>query len=83
VHGINNEFKPVISFADFDNYQMIIYNRWGDEIFKSNDITIGWDGRVGGKIVQEGQYMYYISVADGFGSLIERRGAVLMLVGKD
>lgn len=83
VYGINNEFKPVISFADFDNYQMIIYNRWGDAIFETNDINTGWDGRVGGNIAQEGQYMYYISVADGFGSLIERRGAVLMLVGKD
>lgn len=83
VNGVNNVFKPVISFADFENYQMIIYNRWGDQIFETTDIEEGWDGKVNGKLVQEGQYMYYISVADGFGGFNERKGAVIMLVSKD
>jgi len=83
VNGVNNIFKPVISFADFENYKMIIYNRWGDPIFETDDIFEGWDGTVNGNLVQEGQYMYYISIADGFGGFNERRGAVLMLVSKD
>ncbi len=83
INGVNNIFRPVISFADFSNYRMIIYNRWGDPIFETQDILEGWDGTVNGKIVQEGQYMYYISVADGFGGFNERRGAVIMLVSKD
>jgi gliding motility-associated-like protein len=81
INGFNNEFKPVISFADFDNYQLIVYNRWGDEIFKSNNIEEGWDGSVGGKQVQEGIYLYYISIVDGYGSFHERRGPIYTLIG--
>ena len=83
INGVNNLFKPVIGYADFENYRMIIYNRWGDQIFETRNIEEGWDGTVNGSLVQEGQYMYYISVEDGFGGFNERRGAVLMLVSKD
>jgi gliding motility-associated-like protein len=81
VNGFNNIFKPTISFADFNNYQLIIYNRWGQEIFRSTNIENGWDGRKGGQILKEGQYMYYMSITDGFGNFYERRGPVMLLVG--
>ena len=79
VDGFNNIFKPVISFADFDNYQMEIYSRWGDLIFRTTDINVGWDGVFKTELVPEGVYAYYISIADGAGKLIERRGKLTML----
>lgn len=81
VNGVNNEFKPVISFADFNNYQLIVYNRWGQEIFSTTDIDQGWNGRMNGQILKEGQYMYFMSISDGFGNFYERRGSVMLLVG--
>lgn len=42
------------------DFTMFIFDRWGEKIFESNDIKIGWDGKVKGKLVQEGLYNYRI-----------------------
>ena len=34
--------------GDFD-FQMIVYNKWGEEIFSSTNIHKGWDGTYKGK----------------------------------
>lgn len=83
VDGFNTTFQPVISFADFDHYQMIIYSRWGDVIYQTDDIDAPWDGRMNGKLVQEGVYTYFISVEDGNGRPYEARGTVVMLSNRD
>ncbi len=41
-------------------YEIWIYNRWGMEIFYSNDYNYGWDGKIEGKDGDEGVY-YYIT----------------------
>jgi gliding motility-associated-like protein len=83
IDGFNNVFQPVISFADFTEYKMIIFSRWGDFIYETEDILAPWDGTMNGKLVQEGAYVYYVAVKDGEGRLYERRGTVTMLVGGD
>jgi len=44
------------------NFQMIIYNRWGDQIYKTNDINQPWDGKAnnGKKIAHNGVYIWII-----------------------
>ncbi|MFK7756989.1 MAG: gliding motility-associated C-terminal domain-containing protein [Flavobacteriales bacterium] len=80
INGINNRFGPVVSFADRDTYEMIIYNRWGQEIWQTNDLDIGWDGRVEGNLLPEGNYMYYIGIRNGEGKLFEFRGPLTLLI---
>ena len=47
-----------------ETFTMAIYDRWGNLIYKTNDITKGWDGSIkGGKTVQ-GVYVYKIIVQD-------------------
>jgi len=41
--GLNDVFKPVYK-CNFEDYQLIIYNRWGQEVFKTKDPDQGWDG---------------------------------------
>lgn len=59
----NNTFKPVFT-AGFDkyNYEMIIYNRWGEKVFQTHNTEIGWDGTYNGKMVQDGTYTWKIIV---------------------
>jgi len=83
VDGFNNTFGPIISFADFTNYKMIIFSRWGDFVYETNDVLAPWDGTMNGKLVQEGAYVYYVAVNDGEGRLYERRGTITMLVNGD
>jgi gliding motility-associated-like protein len=47
-------------------FEMSIFDRWGEEIFKTNDLDIGWDGTVrGGSVVaQEDVYVYKVKLRD-------------------
>jgi gliding motility-associated-like protein len=29
---------------EFNSYRLTLFNRWGDVIFESNDVKVGWDG---------------------------------------
>jgi len=57
----NQSFQPVFNsgFDPFD-FNMLIFNRWGEIIFESNNAEIGWDGTYNGKRVQEGTYTWKI-----------------------
>lgn len=83
IDGYNNVFQPVISFADFTNYRMIIYSRWGDVIYDTTDYNAPWDGFMNDRPVQQGVYVYFISVEDGRGRPIESRGTVTLLSERD
>ena len=54
----NEEFMSMP--IELENYSMIIYNRWGQEIFISTNSSKGWDGTFKGKMCQEGIYLYKI-----------------------
>ncbi len=43
--GINDDFRPV-SNCNLSSYQLTIYSRYGNEIFKSTDFTESWDGTI-------------------------------------
>jgi len=90
VNGNNSSFYPVVSFADPETYNMIIYSRWGDIIHNANDLGDPnnpndsgdpWRGRKDGVLLPEGAYAYYITIKDGRGQLHEYRGAVNLLIG--
>jgi gliding motility-associated-like protein len=61
----NPVFLPVFT-AGFDpyDYNLIIFNRWGEIIFESNNAEVGWDGSYGknGEIemCQDGTYTWKI-----------------------
>ena len=59
----NQYFIPRIPPSiDAFNYTLWIYNRWGELIFESHQIDIGWDGTYGsaGMDVKEGSYIWKI-----------------------
>jgi gliding motility-associated-like protein len=57
----NQTFKPVFT-AGFDQYDwnMKIFNRWGEIIWESNDHTVGWDGTYNGRMVPSGSYTWTV-----------------------
>ena len=55
----NNTFKPIItSGVDLFNYNFVIYNRWGEVIWESNNPDYGWDGTYNNIICQDGLYTW-------------------------
>jgi gliding motility-associated-like protein len=79
IHGENQLFFPVISFADTSAYTMNIFSRWGDYVFETDKLSEKWDGQMNGDYVHENAYVYYITVKDGRGVLHERRGLITVL----
>jgi gliding motility-associated-like protein len=75
--GMNDTFKPNGSF--YDNFQLIVYNRWGQSVFQTTDATTGWDGTVQGDRASEGQYVYKIVITDSTGKEFVKKGTVLLL----
>lgn len=62
-----------------DELEMIIYNRWGQEVFRSNDINIGWDGTFAGKELSPDVYAYYINVLCINGMRYKKSGNVSLM----
>ncbi len=59
----NETFSPVFTSGfDIYGYNLLIFNRWGEIIFESENADIGWDGTYGGKLMQEGTYVWQIKV---------------------
>lgn len=62
--GRNDVFTAQGIGFNSDSFTMSIYDRWGNVIYKTNDINKGWDGSIkGGKAVQD-VYIYKIMVTD-------------------
>jgi hypothetical protein len=72
---MNQVFEPVFSFLP-EHYQMIIYNRLGTKIWEGSN---AWDGRVNGKYVPEGVYLYYLRIYNYSTNVIELNGKVTVL----
>jgi gliding motility-associated-like protein len=77
-NGLNSVFRPVITFGDFSNFQMTIYDRWGTIIHKTNSIEEGWDGTSNGRPAKVGSYIYLIEVSNFSGDLVQKKGVVTL-----
>jgi len=61
-------------------FEMQIYNRWGEKVFETNSINgRGWDGKYGGSDQPTGVYIYMIQVAFGNGVTERYQGNVTLL----
>ena len=56
---VNRTFGPYNECdALVTDYTLKIYNRWGNEVFTSEDITVEWDGQHGGSDSATAVYVY-------------------------
>lgn len=74
----NNTFKPVLTSRVTD-YELRIYNRWGEMLFETYDKEIGWDGNFNGSLVQDGVYVWEIKLKTDGTKTYLKRGTVTML----
>ena len=54
----NQTWKPIISGIDIYDYEIYIFNRWGQVIWESHDPNVGWDGTFKGKILPNDTYIW-------------------------
>jgi len=56
----NNIFLPIV-YLHVEEWHMEIFDRWGEIIWESYDVNVGWDG-IGpnGRVVQDGGYVWKV-----------------------
>ena len=60
--GLNDIFKPLgINITDLT---LLVFDRWGLQIFETTDIDQGWDGTYKGTKCQEDVYVYKLQYTD-------------------
>lgn len=62
-NGINDEFQ--IYFAQMENieeFEIVIYDRWGHLVYRTDDPHFHWDGSSGGKLLTNATLTYRISI---------------------
>lgn len=63
--GVNDSFTPVFNLpATVSNYELLIFNRWGERIFDTRSVGSAWDGTLNGELVQPDVYVWKLSARD-------------------
>ena len=82
---VNRSFGPYIDEEcdlDVSNYTLKIYNRWGNEVFTSDNLSLEWNGQHGGSDSASAVYVwvaqYSIETLNN-GELQTRKGDVTLL----
>lgn len=73
----NDVFHPVIKGVD--KYELNIFSRWGELLFVSKDINIGWDGYYKGKLCTQDVYVWKIIATTTDGKKLNKTGDLLLL----
>jgi gliding motility-associated-like protein len=73
----NDVFFPYTSGVIY--YKLQIFDRWGELIFESNDVNIGWDGYYKGKLCEQGVYIWKASVKLSNGKTFNKTSDVTLL----
>ncbi|MDF3027152.1 MAG: hypothetical protein K0S23_1459 [Fluviicola sp.] len=60
----NQTWKFYVSGIDEYNFELMIFDRWGEVIWETHDPNTAWDGTYNGKVVQAGAYSWIASVKD-------------------
>lgn len=73
----DNVFHP--SWTGVVEYHLEIYDRWGEKLFESDDINVGWNGYYKGKLCKTDVYIWKAKGKYTDGGTFEKAGNVTLL----
>ncbi len=74
-----NDIYRIVPKGAFELREFAIYNRMGERVFLSTDLSKGWDGKFKGEDAPVSTYYYYIKGKCGLGRNVEYKGDVTLL----
>lgn len=76
--GVNDViFADGWGILDLRTFQ--IYNRWGEKLFESSDMEIGWDGTYKGKEMEMDAYVYYVEGLTYGNTVLRKKGEFTLI----
>ncbi|MEO6903425.1 MAG: PKD domain-containing protein [Bacteroidia bacterium] len=78
-NGLNDIFLP--KFSGIKEFHMLIFDRWGSQVFKSDDMNIGWNGRFNGtgELLKQDVYIYKIQIRNILRNKLYYKGSVTLI----
>jgi gliding motility-associated-like protein len=61
-----------------DQLVLVIYTRWGQEVYRTSDPNFAWDGRYLGRLLSPGVYLYHATWQSACGSSGDQHGALTL-----
>ena len=78
LQGYNNDvFRPL--HGGVLDFEVFVFNKYGEQIFYSSDINIGWDGYVDGVLATQDVYAYKAIATLSDGTFVEKAGTVTLI----
>lgn len=78
-NGYNDTFRPLHA-CDMKDFQMAIYDRFGELVFRSSNPAFGWNGTFGGHKVPSGSFIWMVHyINPSTKQSIFRKGTVLVI----
>ena len=78
--GLNDDWGPVMQEFKREGYSLMVYDRWGQQVWYTDDPDARWDGTVSGKqITTNSVYSYKLTVRDFTGHPHEYVGHVTVI----
>ncbi|MCQ2236814.1 MAG: PKD domain-containing protein, partial [Bacteroidales bacterium] len=77
IFSVNATFRPV--YQDVESFHLEIFNRWGQKVFETDDIEIGWDGKFNGELAPAGLYVWVAKGQYTSGKGYDKTGQVMIL----
>ena len=75
--GINDFFNP--KGVGIKEFKMKIYSRWGEIIFDSDNINLGWNGKSNNNTITMGSYTYYIEIVNVYNEFFKYEGIIKLI----
>ncbi len=76
--GLNDVFRLKYPGHAAD-YNLQIFNRWGQKIFETTDTSAGWDGTFNSQHQPEGNYIWIVRYTDNSGKKQKMQGSVVLV----
>jgi gliding motility-associated-like protein len=78
--GINDYFEIYGNKSSWKYVGVMIFNRWGEKVFESNDIDFKWDGRFKNSLQEPNVYVYVLTVTfiDGY-TIRNQKGSLTLI----
>jgi len=62
-----------------ETMQLVIFNRWGEKVFESNQPSTGWDGTYRGRPVTPDVFVYYLDAVCYNKSTFRKKGNITLI----
>jgi gliding motility-associated-like protein len=63
----------------FKEFHFMVYNRWGDKVFESQNQLSGWNGSFNGKLLDPAVFVYYFKAVTIGNKIVSRKGSLTLV----